>query len=147
MKPVRRTGCEDIVPSTSPGELPNEQGEPVASGPRPIDPTAIILAALWSVMTVLAVLHFGGTTRSERTHEGAGCVDPNVAPWWELTVLPRIGPATAHSLVHYRQTVQGAANGSTRTPAFEQKADLTRVRGIGPKTLQRISPYLCLGRQ
>lgn len=147
MTPAPRTFRGGIVPSKSPGDLRNVTGEPVASRTRRIDPTVMILAGLWPVMAVLAALCFGGTAPSERTWQRVGCVDPNVAPWWELTVLPRIGPVTAHGLVHYRQTVRVAPNGPTRTPAFEQIADLTRVRGIGPKTLQRISPYLCMGRQ
>ena len=68
-------------------------------------------------------------------------VDPNTAPWWELTVLPRIGESTARRIVEYREagppTDTEAASG-----AFQRAADLERVRGIGPKTVQRIAPYL-----
>lgn len=135
-----------IAPSKSPDNLRNGKSEPVSSRTRGLDPTVMILAVLWPVMGVLGAAHFGGMAASRNPLEPVGCVDPNVAPWWELTVLPRIGSTTAHRVVAYRETVRTARHDSDETPAFEQVADLARVPGIGPKTLQRISPYLCIRR-
>jgi len=59
-------------------------------------------------------------------------VDPNTAEWPELIQLPGIGETLAHRIVESRQT-EGP---------FLDHADLMRIRGIGPKTLDRISPYL-----
>jgi competence protein ComEA len=59
-------------------------------------------------------------------------VDINAADWPELTQLPGIGETLARRIVETR-----AARGR-----FLNHQDLRRVRGIGPKTLERIRPYL-----
>lgn len=61
-----------------------------------------------------------------------GRVDPNTATLAQLQELPGVGPALAGRIVAYRQ-----AHGP-----FRRVADLTRVRGIGEKTLERLAPYL-----
>jgi competence protein ComEA len=59
-------------------------------------------------------------------------VDVNQADWPELAQLPGIGPVLAQRIIESRQT-----DGPFRT-----HDDLLRVRGIGPKTLEQIRPYL-----
>lgn len=59
-------------------------------------------------------------------------VDVNRAEWPELAQLPDIGESLAQRIVEERDE---------RGP-FRQHEDLRRVRGIGPKTLERIRPYL-----
>jgi competence protein ComEA len=59
-------------------------------------------------------------------------VDLNEADWPELVQLPGIGETLARRIVESRQ----------RDGRFLDHEDLQRVRGIGPKTLQRIRPYL-----
>jgi competence protein ComEA len=59
-------------------------------------------------------------------------VDVNQAEWPELIQLPGIGPTLAQRLVDDREQ-----NG-----AFHDIEDLSRVGGIGPRTLERIRPYL-----
>jgi competence protein ComEA len=59
-------------------------------------------------------------------------VDVNSAQWPELSQLPGIGETLAKRIVQSR-----AARGR-----FLDHQDLRRVRGIGPKTLERIRPYL-----
>lgn len=59
-------------------------------------------------------------------------VDPRVATAREFEALPGIGPAIA------RRIVEARARGVT----FERPSDLARVRGIGPRTVTRIAPYL-----
>ena len=59
-------------------------------------------------------------------------VDINAAPWQELTLLPDIGEQLARRIVEDRD-----AEGP-----FGDLNDLRRVRGIGPKTFDRIKPYL-----
>jgi competence protein ComEA len=59
-------------------------------------------------------------------------VDINSAEWPELMQLPGLGEALAHRIVESRQT---------RGP-FVDNDDLRRVRGIGPKTFEKIRPYL-----
>ena len=59
-------------------------------------------------------------------------VDVNTAQWPELSQLPGIGETLAQRIVQSR-AVRGR---------FLDHQDLRRVRGIGPKTLERIRPYL-----
>jgi len=61
--------------------------------------------------------------------------DVNHAPWPELTLLPGIGPSLAQRIVASREN-EGK---------FNRPEDLLRVRGIGPKTLMAIRPYLAFG--
>jgi competence protein ComEA len=59
-------------------------------------------------------------------------VDINAADWPELMQLPGVGEALAHRIVDSRKA---------RGP-FADHDDLRRVRGIGPKILEQIRPYL-----
>src|SRR5690242_5453929 len=59
-------------------------------------------------------------------------VDVNHAEWPELAQLPEIGESLARRIVEVRE----------RRGPYLQHEDLRRVRGIGPKTLERIRPYL-----
>ena len=59
-------------------------------------------------------------------------VDLNRAEWPELAQLPGIGETLARRIVDSRR-----AEGP-----FVDHEDLRRVRGIGPKTLDRLRPYL-----
>ena len=63
-------------------------------------------------------------------------VNPNLAPWWELTALPGIGEATARKIIEYREAH------ADRSPVFRRPEDLEPVPGIGPKTIRRISSHL-----
>lgn len=64
-------------------------------------------------------------------------IDPNSAPWWELTIIPGVGEVTARRIVSFR-----SENGGTVDRLFRRPADLQGVHGIGPKTAARIAPYL-----
>ena len=59
-------------------------------------------------------------------------VDINAADWPELIQLPGIGDTIAQRIVESRQTAG----------PFLDHDDLRRVKGIGPKTLEKIRPYL-----
>jgi competence protein ComEA len=59
-------------------------------------------------------------------------VDLNAADWPEFIALPEIGDTLAHRIVEYRQQ-----NGP-----FKSVDDLRHVRGFGPKTMERLRPYL-----
>lgn len=59
-------------------------------------------------------------------------VDLNRATWPELTLLPEISETMARRIVEDRD-----ANGRFQTPE-----DLTRVRGIGPRTFRGVQPFL-----
>jgi competence protein ComEA len=59
-------------------------------------------------------------------------VDINSAGWPELAQLPTVGEVLARRIVESRQD----------DGAFVDHEDLLRVNGIGPRTLQRMKPYL-----
>ncbi|MDE0357871.1 MAG: helix-hairpin-helix domain-containing protein [Gammaproteobacteria bacterium] len=61
-------------------------------------------------------------------------LDPNTAGEEELDRLPGIGPAAARAIVESR-----IAEGP-----FGDVGALTRVRGIGPATVERLAPHLTL---
>lgn len=72
-------------------------------------------------------------------------------------MLPRIGEGIARRIVHYREAADDSDLIPVRTdahrpdemaphlpqpPVFTDTEDLAAVRGIGPKTIQRIRLYL-----
>lgn len=59
-------------------------------------------------------------------------VDVNQAEWPELTTLPDVGETLAKRIVAHRQQHGG----------FQSIDELQQVRGIGPKTFERLKPYV-----
>ncbi len=59
-------------------------------------------------------------------------VNINSADKDTLTLLPGIGPVTAEAIIAYRNT-----NGN-----FKNIDELTKVKGIGEKTLVKLKPFL-----
>ena len=114
--------------------------------------TTAIMVALWMVMGAAALHAPASTAADSRKPIGLNTVDPNIAPWWELTVLPRIGETIARRIVRFRTSsasdplrVSGSwddPDPNVDEPTFASPADLQRVRGIGPKTVERIAPWL-----
>lgn len=61
-------------------------------------------------------------------------VDLNLATRGELESLPGVGPALAERIVRERE----------ERGLFRKVSDLRRVRGIGPKTMERLRPWICV---
>lgn len=61
-------------------------------------------------------------------------LDINSATAKEFERLPRIGPQIAGRIVAYRE----------KNGAFKRIDDITKVKGIGPKTLDRLRPHLTM---
>lgn len=59
-------------------------------------------------------------------------VDINKAEWPEFAELPDVGETLARRIVESR----------TAVGPFGDHEDLRRVRGIGPRTLEKLRPYL-----
>jgi competence protein ComEA len=59
-------------------------------------------------------------------------VDLNTAEKPELVTLPEIGDTLAQHIIDYRR----------QHGPFQSIDDLRRVRGFGPKTMERLRPYL-----
>ncbi len=63
-------------------------------------------------------------------------LDINRAVAASLEVLPRIGPQRAAAIVRAREQA-----------AFTSVAELARVRGIGPKTIEGLEGWVSVGRE
>jgi len=63
-------------------------------------------------------------------------IDINSAPAEEIQLVPGIGPVLSRRIVEYRE----------RRGSFERIWDLGRVRGIGPRLIERIAAYVVVGR-
>ena len=61
-------------------------------------------------------------------------VNPNKASREELILLPEIGPVLAGNIIEYRNSHGG----------FNGLEELLKVKGIGPKKLERLKDYLSL---
>jgi competence protein ComEA len=101
--------------------------------------------AVLAVLVLLAVVAMGGWWISQggpgnrlvETDQAQQCVakfqvDINTADEPELAQLPGIGDTLAQRIIETRQTAG----------PFTKPDDLRRVRGIGPKIMERLRPYL-----
>jgi competence protein ComEA len=73
--------------------------------------------------------------RSGGDGSSAGLLNLNTASAQELEALPAIGPVTAQAIVDYR-----AANGP-----FRSVEEITKVKGIGTATLEKLKPLITVG--
>lgn len=116
---------------------------PEPPGPRPwlrrLDQVtvAVLLGLSWLAIVVGLLLrgyHRGRLIEIDRADPNhvAFRVDINQAEWAELSLLPGIGESLARRIVASRET-EGP---------FRDHEALRRVRGIGPKTIEAIRPYL-----
>lgn len=71
--------------------------------------------------------------RPARTVNLARPVNINRADAAELQLLPRVGPATSARIIAGRP--------------YESAADLMRVRGIGPRTMEQLLPLIVVGSE
>ena len=60
----------------------------------------------------------------------------NTANVQELTTLSGIGPSKAQAIVEYRE----------KNGPFKSVNDLAKVKGIGPKTVQKLGPEISVGK-
>ncbi len=74
----------------------------------------------------------GFRAAGNRSTEVSGGLDLNRAAWFELAQLPGVGESLARRIVDYREN----AGRPLRV------RDLIAVKGIGPRTLDRIAAYL-----
>lgn len=68
---------------------------------------------------------------NDKLFTGLFVIDPNTAPADSLELLPGIGRVLADRIVAYREDHR-----------FAREVDITDVNGIGPKTFERLRPYL-----
>lgn len=68
---------------------------------------------------------------SEPEFTGIFILDPNTSPADSLELLPGVGKELADRIVDYRQLNR-----------FEKEIDIINVKGIGPRTYEKLKPYL-----
>ncbi len=71
-----------------------------------------------------------------------GRLNPNTATVSSLARLPRVGLTRASAIVAYRTRVRHETG---REAAFRCPDDLQQIKGIGPKTVADIAPWLDFG--
>ena len=102
------------------------------------DSAATVDAAAWGVAPELAVsdaadaVVAGSARRSSARKPPPVRTNLNTASAEQLQRLPRIGPALAGRILEYRRT----------HGRFSSAAELTEVRGIGDKTMERLAPWV-----
>ena len=70
-------------------------------------------------------------TGAKKIQPGDPPINVNTAPADELQRLPGVGPVTAQAII------------ASRTAApFQTVSDLDKVKGIGPKTLEKLRPFV-----
>lgn len=74
----------------------------------------------------------------------SGRIDPNVVPWFELTILPRVGEIIAKRIVAERES---RLQSNPNAMPFRSADDLDAVHGIGPKTVDRLRDLVTLPDQ
>jgi hypothetical protein len=126
-----------------------ESDGPRSAKPAPLLITALLVPVMGLGLHRLAVTqHLPDSTPAPQAPAAVGpLIDPNTAPWWEMTVIPGVGEVTARRIVEFREACRRAGSQDGGSPhsaveVFRCPADLQQVKGLGPKTVQRIAPYL-----
>jgi competence ComEA-like helix-hairpin-helix protein len=73
--------------------------------------------------------------RPEQVVVYAEPLDLNEAAWYELALLPGLGEKKARAVVAWRE----------EHGRFKSLADLEQVKGVGPKTVEGLRPFLVVG--
>ena len=119
----------------SPGRSPSPAQSP--------DRWGIILVVVFVSLPPAYLVSRDRAVLAESPPPALHTVDVNRAPWWELATVRRIGEVTARKIVARRERIRQQPGSAG--PPFRSAADLDAVRGIGPKTIERIAPFLRFG--
>ncbi len=98
---------------------------------------ALLLAVLFTFVTGFTALPAAAAGKTSKATSAAKMqmstkVDINTADQTALETLPGVGPSTAAAIIAFRK-----ANGRIKSAD-----DLLKVKGIGPKKMEKMKPYL-----
>lgn len=113
----------------------------VAAEVEPRDLSAALIGSLTMILIAAAAVTWRPTPANSAKAAPLDRIDPNAAPWYELTALPDIGESAARAIVEFRERIR-SERGEGEAIVFSRAANLDAVRGIGPVTIGRIAPYL-----
>jgi competence protein ComEA len=88
------------------------------------------------MVLLLAVLCALAASLPAKKKPPAAPVNLNTATSEELQLVPGIGPVTAEKILQMRKSYG----------AFKSVDDLSAIRGIGPKRLEKMRKYLTVGK-
>ena len=91
-----------------------------------------VAAVCFFVSAIFAGFYFAGSG-DECLVDIDDKIKPNHASVASMVRLPNIGPERAKAIIEYRMEGE----------PFETVADLQKIRGIGPKTVEALSPWVC----
>ena len=91
-----------------------------------------IAAAAWAALLTVCLSTSALAAGNERSISGV--VNVNAATAEELSLLPGVGPAKAQAIIRWR----------TEHGAFKRVEDLSQVKGIGDKQLEKMRPHVAL---
>ncbi|HLA84923.1 MAG TPA: helix-hairpin-helix domain-containing protein [Thermoguttaceae bacterium] len=128
---------QEPIPVPVPTDAPPRG--PLSPWLRRADQCAVALLVALGVLGTVAWWWSHGGPRGDlveferlEPQEAKFLVDLNRAEWPELAQLPRMGETLARRIIESRE----------KEGPFRRVDDLRRVKGIGPKTLERLRPYL-----
>jgi len=100
---------------------------------------AFVIAVCAAVLISIAfVFLIGGSNKQTGDVHFVSKINPNNASAVSLVRLPGIGAVRADDIVAYRQRITN----SFGNVAFQEPNDLQNVKGIGPKTVEKIEMWL-----
>lgn len=127
------------VPAAPPPIQPSRESEQpaanrLAAKPQALPPAPAPIVTELPPREAPAAVAVPGSTPKEEPLAGAktGPINLNTATAAELEALPGIGPGLAARIVEDR----------TKNGRFRSVKDLDRVRGIGPKLLEKVGPFV-----
>ncbi len=134
LSPIQRPSNARLAPPGDRNEEPRDR-PPLSASDQAVLAVVVLVALVAMAACWLASGGLSGGVvdiDSAGPLDGAFQTDINSADWTELMQLPDVGETLARRIVAARKA----------WGRFTSHDDLDRVPGIGPKTLERIRPYL-----
>lgn len=118
------------MPATPPSPMPESDAAPPLSGDQVLGFVFLALA-LMVIVGGVALFRWVITEPEAADPPLSFRVDVNTADAATLQLLPGVGPSIAQRIIEERQRRR-----------FDSADDLLRVDGIGPRTAERMTPYI-----